>query len=174
MSYPILCIKIKNGLSQAYCRREDFSNYVDVVHQLDTDPIPEGYLRMEKMNSKPDVPVGYHLNYKFVKTEHIMERYYCLVKDGTDLDQLEVKDYENAVQDHLNAKVQERGYDDVYTCLSYKDDPFPKFRDEAAAVLAWRSSVWLTAQNILNKWQNGEIEQPTIQEVLDQLPELVW
>ena len=85
-----------------------------------------------------------------------------------------VEDYECAVQDFIDNKVREKGYDNVYTCLSYKGDPDPIFSAEADAVLTWRSTVWRTAQGILNRWIQGEIEKPTIQEVISQLPTLTW
>ena len=103
-----------------------------------------------------------------------MYRTYFLVDSKDDIRLYIVKDYEDAVQKYLDETVQQKGYDNVYTCLSYKGDPDPIFSAEADAVLAWRSQVWRTAQGILNRWESRQIQQPTISQVIAQLPTLTW
>ena len=79
-----------------------------------------------------------------------MKRTYLICTGPDDPQLIVVDDFEEAVQNYLDTTVQQRGYDNVYTCLSYKGDPDPIFSAEADAVLAWRSQVWRTAQGILN------------------------
>jgi len=50
----------------------------------------------------------------------------------------------------------------------------PIWKEESSIFLQWRDQVWITCHTILNQWQQGEIPQPTIQEVLDQLPQIQW
>lgn len=85
-----------------------------------------------------------------------------------------LKSYENAVQNHLDATAQSRGYDNTYTCLSYLNSTDEKWKRESNAFNAWRDSVWRKAHEILNAFKAGEIEQPTIDEVISQLPEIDW
>lgn len=87
---------------------------------------------------------------------------------------LTLKDYEDAVQKHLDKTAQSRGYDNTYTCLSYLESTNPTWKNESMAFLQWRDQVWITCHTILNQWQQGEIPQPTIQEVINQLPQIQW
>lgn len=84
------------------------------------------------------------------------------------------KVYENAVQAHLDATAQSRGYTDTYTCLSYKDSTDETWHREAWAFNAWRDSVWHKCHELLNAFMAGEIEQPTVDEVIEQLPKIDW
>ena len=84
------------------------------------------------------------------------------------------KVYENEVQAYLDATAQTRGYDNTYTCLSYINSTDEVWRRESNAFNVWRDSVWRKAHEILNAFMAGEIEQPTIEEVLAQLPPIDW
>lgn len=86
----------------------------------------------------------------------------------------QVKIYENAVQAHLDATAQTRGYDNTYTCLSYLSSTDEIWKRESNAFNAFRDSVWRKAHEILNAFMAEEIEQPTIDEVIAQLPEIDW
>ena len=87
---------------------------------------------------------------------------------------LTLKDYEDAVQNYLDSTAQSRGYDNTYTCLSYLESTNPTWKTEAEIFNTWRDSVWTTCHQILNQWQQGQILQPTIQDVLNQLPTITW
>ena len=136
--------------------------------------VPDEYLKLVRMNEKPEIPEGKFIGYHFKKEDGVMKRWYLVCDGKEDKQLLVVDDYEEAVQKYLDQVVQQKGYDNVYTCLTYKDDPDPIFSAEAAAVLAWRSQVWRTAQGILNQWMSGKIQQPTISDVLAFLPTLDW
>jgi hypothetical protein len=82
--------------------------------------------------------------------------------------------YEFAVQSHLDATAQTRGYDNTYTCLSYLSSTDEIWKRESNAFNAWRDSVWRKAHEILNAFMAGKIEQPTIEEVIAQLPPIDW
>lgn len=85
-----------------------------------------------------------------------------------------LKIYEDAVQAHLDSVAQSRGYDNTYTCLSYLNSTNDTWKTESNIFNAWRDSVWEKAHEILNAFTNKEIEQPTVDEVLDQLPVIQW
>lgn len=84
------------------------------------------------------------------------------------------KVYENAVQAHLDATAQTRGYDNTYTCLSYTTSKDETWLRESLAFSEWRDSVWRKAHEILNAYMAGEIAQPTVEEVIAQLPPVDW
>lgn len=84
------------------------------------------------------------------------------------------KMYEDAVQSHLDATAQSRGYDNTYTCLSYLSSTDEIWKRESNAFNAWRDSVWRKAHEILNAFMSGEIEQPSVEEVIAQLPLIDW
>ena len=159
------------------CLRSELSNklcqYV-IKGEADEYFRPDGYYKLVRIGEEPEIPEGKFLGYRFKIEDGVMKRWYLVCDGQGDKQLLVVDDYEEAVQNFLDQSVQKRGYDNVYTCLTYKDDPDPIFSAEAAQVLAWRSQVWRTAQGILNQWSQGQIEQPTIQQVLDQLPKLGW
>jgi hypothetical protein len=84
------------------------------------------------------------------------------------------KMYEDAVQAHLDAIARTRGYTDSYTCLSYKDSTDETWHREAWAFNVWRDAVWHKCHEILNAFMDDETEQPTVDEVISQLPEIDW
>lgn len=81
----------------------------------------------------------------------------------------------DGVQNWMDAKVQERNYDNVHTCVgTYLYSPIEKFRLEAEAVRDWVSYVWAKCYEILAQVKNGEREIPTLEEVINELPILDW
>lgn len=49
----------------------------------------------------------------------------------------------DAVQAHLDATSQAWGYDDIFTAVTYADEPEdPQFQAEGRALRKWRSKVW--------------------------------
>jgi hypothetical protein len=79
-------------------------------------------------------------------------------------------DYATAIQAMLDAKAQERGYNDIQSAASYRDDANATFAAEGAAYFAWRSAVWTYAYAELAKVQAGQRAQPTVAEFLTELP----
>lgn len=77
------------------------------------------------------------------------------------------------VQAHLDAAAQAAGYDNIYTAVTYADEPaVPKFAAEGAAFRAWRSLVWDTANAIRTDVQAGRRPVPTAAELISELPPL--
>lgn len=82
--------------------------------------------------------------------------------------------YENAVQKHLDTTAQSKGYDNTYTCLSYLSSTNATWYRESHAFNAWRDEVWQTCHTILDAFIAGKIPQPTIEELIAQLPVIDW
>ena len=85
-----------------------------------------------------------------------------------------VREYENAVQDHLDATAQSKGYDNTYTCLSYLASTDETWKQESNIFNAWRDAVWRKCHEILDAVTSGALQPPTVDELLDMLPEIEW
>lgn len=85
-----------------------------------------------------------------------------------------LKGYEDAVQKYLDKTAQSKGYDNTYTCLSYLSSTDEIWNREANAFNSWRDRVWRKCHEILNAFMAGEIAQPTVEELIEQLPVIDW
>lgn len=75
------------------------------------------------------------------------------------------------VQDRLDAQARAIGYDSIFTAVTYAEEPaVPKFQQEGQALRAWRSLVWAKCYELLAQFDAGEIEEPTVQGLLAELP----
>lgn len=80
----------------------------------------------------------------------------------------------DGVQAYMDTKAQERGYDNIHTACSYANSTDEVFKAEGTACLAWRDSVWRKCYNILDEVKAGKRAIPTLEEVIAELPVLVW
>ena len=62
----------------------------------------------------------------------------------------------------------------VLVGYALKADYKKRYRNQANQFIAWRDNVWDKCYEILNAFQNGEIEMPTVEYVLERLPSLEW
>lgn len=79
-----------------------------------------------------------------------------------------------AVQAHLDAKAHERLYDNGFTLASYSVSTIPTWKAEADAFVVWRDAVWAYALEELAKVKGGERELPSVEDLLRELPNLIW
>lgn len=70
-------------------------------------------------------------------------------------------DYRRAIQSCLDAKAQERNYDDGHTIATYVNSTIQGWAAEAQAFVAWRDAVWVYAFTEMAKVESGEREAPT-------------
>ena len=87
---------------------------------------------------------------------------------------LHLDDYKRAIQAFIDATAREKKYRNGDACATYVNSTNPLWAAEAAAFVAWRDSVWSYAFQELAKVENGEREQPTIDEFLSELPQIEW
>jgi hypothetical protein len=106
--------------------------------------------------------------------EPLADRGYVIVAKPAPSPDMIKQTYENAVQAFLDATAKSRGYDNTYTCLSYRDSTNEVWKREANAFNVWRDSVWTKCHEILNAVMSGQIEQPSVNEVIAQMPEIDW
>ena len=83
--------------------------------------------------------------------------------------------YRQAVQAHIDATARARDYDSGVSLASYVGDPNATWASEAAAFVAWRSSVWAFVFNWLSEIDAGTQAPPESAEALvAALPEMEW
>lgn len=86
---------------------------------------------------------------------------------------LTVEDYRTAVQKYLDSVAKEFGYDNITSAITYADEPsVPKFQQEGLVMRSWRSLVWDYCYSQLALVNDGEIEAPTIEQLISELPAL--
>lgn len=81
-----------------------------------------------------------------------------------------VSAYVSAVQLTLDTAAAAKGYDNIFTAVSYVDDPNPLFDADGRAFKAWRSAVWTACIAILADVDAATRPAPTISELLAELP----
>ena len=79
-------------------------------------------------------------------------------------------DYEAAVQNYLDDYAQTKGYRDADVMATFKDSSIPAWAAEALAMIHWRDTVWLSAYSALQAYNAGQIPQPTVAQLVAQLP----
>ena len=84
------------------------------------------------------------------------------------------KDIQTAVQSVLDGKAKEKNYDNGFALAGYALSTNNTFRSEAGKFIAWRDAVWARCYQILDAYKAGEIEMPSVENVVAVLPELEW
>lgn len=84
------------------------------------------------------------------------------------------REFTDAIQLHLDTEAQTRGYDGILSACSYAAGNHPKYSAEGQACLEWREAVWDKGYEIMADVQAGTRPLPTEQEVLAELPVMVW
>jgi hypothetical protein len=82
-------------------------------------------------------------------------------------------DYQRAVEAHVVATAQTRGYYSDVSLASYLGSTNAAWAAEAAAFVAWRDDVWETTLAALAAWQSGG-DAPTIAGLIAELPAIAW
>ena len=84
-------------------------------------------------------------------------------------------DYTNAIQAMLEKTALSRRYEQGATAFAtYVNSKDTEWAAEAQAFVAWRDTVWRYAYQQLDAVQAGDREQPSVEELLAELPEPTW
>jgi hypothetical protein len=83
-------------------------------------------------------------------------------------------DYAAAVQAHIDGTARSKGYADGFALASYVNSTIAAWAAEAAAFVTWRDQVWVYAYTELAKVQAGQRPQPTIENLIAELPAITW
>ena len=85
------------------------------------------------------------------------------------------EDYTKAIQALLEKTALSRRYEQGATAFAtYVNSKDAEWAAEAQAFVAWRDAVWRYAYQQLDAALAGEREQPTIEELLAELPKPTW
>jgi hypothetical protein len=79
-----------------------------------------------------------------------------------------------AVESLLDKKPQEREYKGIYSVCTYTNSGNPQWQAEGIAARDWRDAVWEKCYELLNQADQGEIEINSADDVIKELPKLVW
>lgn len=84
-----------------------------------------------------------------------------------------LEDYDAALTAHLDSVAQSKRYANRISCSVRAGYPGP-FQQEGVAFATWMDTCNQIGYQILADYQAGNIPQPTVQEVIDSLPPMVW
>lgn len=80
------------------------------------------------------------------------------------------KEYAEAIQKHIDETAQSKGYENGISLASYDSSTNVTWANEAQTFIAWRDDVWEYAFTELEKVKSGQRQQPTLEELLRELP----
>lgn len=85
-----------------------------------------------------------------------------------------VGEYEAAIQAHVDQTAVSRQFRDGVTLASYTASTNAEWAMEAQTFIAWRDQVWAYAYQELARVKAGEREQPSIGEIIEALPKILF
>lgn len=88
--------------------------------------------------------------------------------------EIAMKLVEDAIEEHIDSVAREKGYRDATRIVTYTVSTKPEWAAEAQAFVKWRDDVWLHAFAELDKVQAGDRAEPTIDDLIAELPAIVW
>lgn len=80
----------------------------------------------------------------------------------------------DAIQQHLDETARTHAYDGILSLCTYASSPNPKFAAEGQAGVDWRDACWTKGYEILAECQAGTRAVPTREELVAELPMMVW
>lgn len=81
--------------------------------------------------------------------------------------------FEKLIQGHLDQSAQKRGYDNIFTAVSYAGSPDTTFNNEGVMFRNWRSAVWVYVNTERVKFEAGTRTIPSDDDLIAELPLLV-
>ena len=84
------------------------------------------------------------------------------------------KQFTDAIQCHLDEFARTNNYDNIMSAATYATSTVPKFKAEGQYAVEARDLTWATGYQILDDVLFGVRPMPTFEDVLAELPLLVW
>lgn len=78
------------------------------------------------------------------------------------------------VQNMLDNFARTRGYDNIVSASSYANSTVAQFAAEAARCITLRDQCWATCYTIMEDVKAGKRPMPTVEQIIDELPQLTW
>ena len=88
--------------------------------------------------------------------------------------ELLIAQYMAGVQQHLDTFARTRNYDNILSAATYETSTVPKFKVEGQYAVEARDATWAKCYVVLAEVEAGTRPMPTLEELLAELPELVW
>lgn len=85
-----------------------------------------------------------------------------------------IAQYTDGVQQHLDNFARTRNYDGILSAATYVTSTVPKFKAEGQYAVEARDATWAKCYEILAAVEAGTRPMPTLDELLAELPALVW
>jgi hypothetical protein len=85
-----------------------------------------------------------------------------------------VTNYTNVVQALLDTTANSRGYSGIISGCTYATSTDAIFSKEGQSLVEWRDAVWRKCYEILALVQQQLRNSPTMDELLSELPTIVW
>ena len=85
-----------------------------------------------------------------------------------------IAQYTGAVQQHLDTFARTRDYEGILSACTYASSAEPKFKSEGQYAVEARDATWAKCYEVLAAVESGSRPMPTLEELLAELPELVW
>ena len=85
-----------------------------------------------------------------------------------------IDDYKEAIQRRVDETASARNYKDGVSLASYVASTNRTWASEAEAFVAWRDAVWAYAYAEMDRVLNAERPQPSVAELLAELPVIKW
>lgn len=140
----------KRGTLELY--QGDKINYDDI---LCVSPLPSKY-------HTPIIELGVHAGWEMTPAG--------IKAQQDDL----TENFRRIIQERLDNKAKERGYDHILSLSSYSDDPSERLAKEGQAGKRWRSEHWEKSFTIMKDVFDGKREIPTEEEFITELPAMLW
>ena len=78
------------------------------------------------------------------------------------------------IQSLLDSTAKTRNYDGILSACTYATSSNAQFQAEGQACVLWRDAVWGTCYQIMADIASGVRTEPTVEELLIELPQIVW
>lgn len=98
---------------------------------------------------------------------------WCANFEAVDIPAPTLADFDNAMEDHLRAEREARGYT-TREPDAYLKSSVPRWKTDADNWVAHRDEVMTYALDLINAVQSGQREPPTMEEFLAGLPRITW
>jgi len=85
-----------------------------------------------------------------------------------------IASYTAAVQSRLDAFAKTKGYDGIFALCTYAASENAQFRQEGQRGVSLRDATWVKFYEVMEQVKSDQRELPTPDELLAELPELIW
>ena len=85
-----------------------------------------------------------------------------------------IAQYTAGVQQHLDTFAHTRNYEGILSAATYATSTVSKFKVEGQYAVEARDATWAKCYEVLASVEAGSRPMPTLDEMLAELPELVW